>query len=94
MKTTKKFLLIEASKLATDNVVINTWEAETATQILETYEERKKWSDEHEEEYSMRTSFMFRVIDMYNFSKDINTWGRSLKEIKELASNETPVSKA
>ena len=88
MKTTKKFLLIEASKLATDNVVIDTWEAETATEILETYEKRKKWSDEHEEEYSMRTSFMFRVIQMYDFSKDINTWFRNIEEIKELAEAE------
>lgn len=88
MKTTKKFLLIEASKLATDNVVIESWEAETATEILETYEKRKKWSDEHEEEYSMRTSFMFRVIQMYDFSKDINTWRRNIEEIKELAEAE------
>lgn len=88
MKTTKKYLLIEASKLATDNVTIDTWEAETATDILETYEKRKKWSDEHEEEYMMRTSFMFRVIVMYDYSKDINTWGRSIEEIKELSEAE------
>ncbi len=88
MKTTKKFLLIEACKLATDNVIIETWEAQTATEILETYEKRKKWSDEHEEEYSMRTSFMFRVIEMYNFSKDINTWRRNIEEIKKLSEAE------
>jgi argininosuccinate synthase len=88
MKTTKKYLLIEASKLATDNVTIDTWEAETATEILEIYEKRKKWSDEHEEEYSMRTSFMFRVVVMYDYSKDINTWHRSIEEIKELSESE------
>ena len=88
MKTTKKYLLIEASKLATDNVVIDTWEAETATEILETYDSRKKWADEHEEEYMMRTSFMFRVIVMYDYSKDINTWSRSIEEIKELSEAE------
>ena len=85
MSEIKKFMLIEASKLATDNVVIETWEAETATKILETYHNRKKWCDEHEEEYSMKTSFQFRKVVIYNYSKDVNTWRISLEEIEELA---------
>lgn len=94
MKDIKKYLLIEASKLATDNVVISTWESETATEILKTYEERKKWNDEHEEMYSMRTSFMFRRIEMYHYSKDINTWQSDLDSIKELASKESKAVEA
>ena len=85
----KSFILIEASKLANDNVVIDTWEAETATKMLEVYESRKKWNDEHEEMYSMRTTFQFRKIELYFFSKCVHAWRTDLEEIKEHATYET-----
>lgn len=88
MNDIKKFLLIEASKLANDSVIIDTWEADTASKILETYEKRKAWCDAHEEEYSMRTAFMFRRVVVYHFSQDVSTWVSSLEEIKELADAE------
>jgi hypothetical protein len=81
----KQFILIEASKLANDKVSIDTWEAETATKILETYHARKKWCDEHEEPYSMTTSFQFRKVVVYKYSGDASTWRISLEEIEELA---------
>ena len=81
----KKFLLIEASKLATDRVIINTWEAETASKILEIYHSRKKWSDDNAEEYDMTTSFQFRRVVVYPYSGDASTWLIELNEIEELA---------
>ena len=84
----KKFLLIEASKLATDKVIIDTWEAETATKILEVYESRKKWCDEHEEEYSMRTSFQFRKLVVYSYCGDASTWHTDIEAVKEFANSE------
>ena len=81
----KQFILIEASKLATDKVSIDTWEAETATKILETYHSRKKWCDDNAEEYDMTTSFQFRKVVVYTHSGDANTWSISLEEIEKLA---------
>lgn len=90
MKTNniKNFLLIEASKLATDEVNIVTWEAESPSKILELYENRKKWNDEHEEEYSTKTSFQFRRIVVYHYSGNVSTWLTDINEIKELAKEE------
>ena len=87
-KEVKKFLLIEASKLANDNVIIDTWENETATEILETYKKRKDWCDAHEEKYSMRTTFEFRRVVVYAYSNSVSTYGTSLEAIKELADAE------
>jgi hypothetical protein len=81
----KQFILIEARKLATDNVSIDTWEAETATKILETYHSRKKWCDDNAEEYDMTTSFQFRKVVVYPYSGDASTWLIELNEIEELA---------
>ena len=85
----KLFILIEASKLADDSVTIDTWEAETATKILRMYADRKKWCDENEERYSMRTSFMFRKIVLYPYSKNVCSWRTDINEIKEIAEEET-----
>jgi hypothetical protein len=84
----KLFLLIEASKLANDKVVIDTWEAETATKMLEVYESRKKWNDENEELYSMRTTFQFRKIELYSYSQVVHAWFSTLEQVKEFADAE------
>ena len=85
----KLFILIEASKLADDSVTIDTWDTETATKMLEMYAKRKKWNDENEERYSMRTSFMFRKIVLYPYTKNVCSWRTDINEIKEIAEEET-----
>jgi hypothetical protein len=84
----KLFILIEASKLADDSVTIDTWEAQTATKMLDVYAKRKKWNDENEERYHMRTAFQFRKVVLYPHSEAVCAWRSSLEEVKEIAESE------
>ncbi len=84
----KLFILIEASKLANDSVTIDTWEAETATKMLEVYANRKKWNDENEERYHLRTEFQFRKVVLYPHSEAVYSWRSSLEEVQQIAETE------
>jgi hypothetical protein len=89
MKTDiKLFILIEASKLADDSLTIDTWEADTATKMLEVYAGRKKWNDENEERYHMRTEFSFRKVVLYPYSESVWSWRSSLEEVQQISEEE------
>jgi hypothetical protein len=83
----KKFILIEAVKLATDNVNILCWEAEDASKILETYESRKKWNDETAELYDTTVHFQFRKVILWPSSKAVDTYQIGIEDVIKISKN-------
>ena len=81
----KKFILIEAVKLANDAVNILCWEAEDAKKILETYENRKKWNDETCELYDTTVHFQFRKVVLYPYSKNVDTYQIDLDDVIKIS---------
>lgn len=84
----KLFILIEASNLADDTLTIDTWEAETATKMLEVYAGRKKWNDENAERFHVRTEFQFRKVVVYPHSEAVWSWRSSIEEVQQIAKEE------
>lgn len=83
-----KILIIEASKLATDEVHITCWEHDSAIKALEHYHERKKWNEDTAELYSSTTSFTFRKVILYFYSKMVSTYTLDKEELIALAKEE------
>jgi hypothetical protein len=77
----KKFILIEAVKLATNHVNILCWEAEDASKILEIYEKRKKWNEDTTDLYDTTVGFQFRKVVQYPHSKAIETYQMDMDDI-------------
>ena len=83
-----KILIIEASKLANDEVHICCWEHDSAIKALEFYHERKKWNEDTAELYSSTTSFTFREVILYFYSQQVSTYTLDKEGLIALANEE------
>lgn len=83
----KKFILIEAVKLADDSVNILCWEAEEASKILETYESRKKWNEETAELYDTTVHFQFRRVVLFPHSKNVDTYQIGIEDVIKISNS-------